>query len=278
MNDYGDPPSLRFGVAGDNGQRVPHTQSSVVVVAVVVNRESSGCANESRIPTCYYAPSNTLRTAPRSTRRPEFTRIASIGKKLLQDNVALRDKLQEDLMNRGSFVLLLALATVTGCRDICTCANRERANHAAALGQTTSEDGEDAMGILHERTADGTIDEVGARLEQAAQKHKFGVLNVIDLKAKMAGKGVEFGPECRIYEVCNPDRAKKVLESNMSISTALPCRIALYQESGQVKLSTLLPTKVLGLFGPPELNSVAKAVEDDIKAIIDEATAGKIEE
>lgn len=127
------------------------------------------------------------------------------------------------------------------------------------------------MDMLHEKSAQGTIDEVGARLEQAAQNHKFGVLNVIDLKAKMGSKGVDFGPECRIYEICNPQRAKQVLEENLSISTALPCRIAVYQEGGKVTLSTLLPTQVLSMFETPEIADVARAVEDDIKVIMDEA-------
>lgn len=129
------------------------------------------------------------------------------------------------------------------------------------------------MQILYEKTANGTIDEVGTRLEQATQNHKFGVLNIVDLKAKMNDKGVAFGPECRVYEVCNPQRAKEVLEKNLSIATALPCRIALYQEGDAVKLSTLLPTQVLGLFETPDLAPVAKAVEADIKAIMDEAAS-----
>ena len=79
------------------------------------------------------------------------------------------------------------------------------------------------MSILYAREAMGSVDAVGDRLEKAAQAHKFGVLNVIDLKAKMASKGVEFSHECRIYEICNPQRAKEVLDSDLSISTALPC-------------------------------------------------------
>ena len=46
----------------------------------------------------------------------------------------------------------------------------------------------------------------------------------------MAKKRVEFGRECLIFEVCQPQQAKKVLEENMSISTVLPCRISLYEE------------------------------------------------
>jgi len=40
----------------------------------------------------------------------------------------------------------------------------------------------------------------------------------------MAKKGVKFASECLIFEVCQPQQAKKVLDQNMSVSTALPCR------------------------------------------------------
>jgi uncharacterized protein (DUF302 family) len=128
------------------------------------------------------------------------------------------------------------------------------------------------MDMLHVKECDDSLEVVGARLEQAAQAHKFGVINIVDLKAKMASKGVEFGPECRVYEVCNPQRAKEVLESNLGISTALPCRISLYEENGKTKLATMLPTQVLGMFGEEDLKSVAESVEADIKAMMDEAS------
>jgi uncharacterized protein (DUF302 family) len=127
------------------------------------------------------------------------------------------------------------------------------------------------MNILYEKTTEGSIDEVGARLEQAAQNHAFGVLGTIDIRQKMADKGIEFGPGCRIYEVCNPQRAKDVLDKDITISTALPCRISVFEKEGKTKVSTLLPTVMLNLYDQPELSSVAREVEDDIKAIMDEA-------
>ena len=76
------------------------------------------------------------------------------------------------------------------------------------------------------------LDRVARDLEEAVARHKFGVLGVHDLKATMANKGVDFGPECRIFEVCNPHQAKKVLEANLEISTALPCRISPNKRAG----------------------------------------------
>ena len=110
-----------------------------------------------------------------------------------------------------------------------------------------------------------------ADLEQAVARHKFGVLGVHDLKAKMAEKGVPFARECRIFEVCNPHQAKKVLEANLQVSTALPCRISVYEEGGKTKLATIRPTALIGLYGTPELKSVAEEVEDTMVKIMAEA-------
>lgn len=131
------------------------------------------------------------------------------------------------------------------------------------------------MNVLYVRETKGTVDTVGQRLEQAVKTHKFGVIAVIDLKGKMAEKGVEFRNACKIYEVCNPMQAKRVLEMDMSIATVLPCRIAVYEEKGRVKIATMLPTEALGLFSVPELAPAAQEVEREIKAMIDEATMAK---
>jgi uncharacterized protein (DUF302 family) len=99
----------------------------------------------------------------------------------------------------------------------------------------------------------------------------MGVLGVHDLRKKMIEKGVPFDRECRIYEICNPGQAKRVLESNMSVSAALPCRISVYEEGGKVKVATLKPTAVLGMLGEGGLEPVAKDVEEAIVRIIDAA-------
>ena len=105
----------------------------------------------------------------------------------------------------------------------------------------------------------------------ATQRHKFGVLGVHDLRAKMAEKGVDFARDCRIFEVCNPQQAKKVLEADLQISTALPCRISVYEERGKTVLATILPTRMLELFRRPELRDVAEDVEATIVTIMNEA-------
>lgn len=60
----------------------------------------------------------------------------------------------------------------------------------------------------------------------------------------------------------------------MSVSTALPCRISIYEEGGKTILATLKPTTLLALFDTPQLKDVAQEVEDTIARIMTEAAAG----
>ena len=125
--------------------------------------------------------------------------------------------------------------------------------------------------MLHIVESKKSLARVASDLEQAVARHKFGILGVHDLKAKMVEKGVPFARECRIYEVCNPQQAQRVLERNIEISTALPCRISLYEEAGKTKLATIKPTAMIALYATPELAAVAEEVEATLGAIMAEA-------
>src|ERR1019366_4187886 len=103
-----------------------------------------------------------------------------------------------------------------------------------------------------------TVSEAAAALQTAVQANHFGVMQVHNLKETMNNKGVEFARECLIFEVGQPQQARKVLEQNMSISTALPCRISIYEEDGKTMLVTLKPTTLLAMFNTPQLKGVAQ--------------------
>ena len=125
--------------------------------------------------------------------------------------------------------------------------------------------------MLHIVESRKPLDRVAKDLEEAVARHKFGVLGVHDLKAKLAEKGVVFSHECRVFEVCNPHQAKNVLDANLEISTALPCRISVYEEGGVTKLATIKPTAMIDLYSTPGLKDVAREVEVTLEAIMAEA-------
>jgi uncharacterized protein (DUF302 family) len=127
--------------------------------------------------------------------------------------------------------------------------------------------------MLIKLSTNKTVSEAAAALQAAVQANHFGVMQVHNLKETMAKKGVELARECLIFEVCQPQQAKKVLDQNMSLSTALPCRISIYEEDGKTILATLKPTNLLAMFDETQLEGVAREVEDTIVKIMKEAVS-----
>ena len=127
--------------------------------------------------------------------------------------------------------------------------------------------------MLFKLTTDKTVSDTATALQAAVQANHFGVMQIHNLKETMAKKGVDFAAECLIFEVCQPQQAKNVLEQDMSVSTALPCRISVYEDGGKTVLATLKPTTLLALFNVPQLAPVAQEVEDTIVKIMQDAVS-----
>ena len=122
--------------------------------------------------------------------------------------------------------------------------------------------------------SDKPFEVVCEALSTAVANNKFGVLHVHDLKETMAKKGVDFDRNVRIFEVCNPHKAKQVLESNIALNMGLPCRVSVWEEGGHTKVGMINPGAVLGLMGPAEsgdVAAVAEEVQQTLEKIISEA-------
>lgn len=109
-------------------------------------------------------------------------------------------------------------------------------------------------------------------LETAVVKHGFGVLHVHDLGTTLRSKGIAFAEECKVFEVCNPAQAAKVLASDMRLNMALPCRISVYTEQNKTKIGLIKPLQMLNaLSQDPALLEVAAEVEAQTIVMIDAA-------
>jgi uncharacterized protein (DUF302 family) len=127
--------------------------------------------------------------------------------------------------------------------------------------------------MVHKQVSTKSFEQIDAALRDSAARHSFGVVAVHDLRQTMRNKGVDFGPACMVYEVCNPHQAKKVLEADGSISSALPCRISVYETpQGTTELATILPTAMLGMYGIPELAATANEVETVVLQMMKDAS------
>lgn len=116
-----------------------------------------------------------------------------------------------------------------------------------------------------------SVEEACAALEKAVAEHRFGILHVHNVRETLSKKGVPFDRDVRIFDVCNPQRAKQVLENNPLMAAALPCAISVFSEGGKTKFAFIRPTVILGLFGPAGPTSVAEEVERTVRDIVEAA-------
>jgi uncharacterized protein (DUF302 family) len=119
---------------------------------------------------------------------------------------------------------------------------------------------------------DKSFEQAAADLESAVERNGFGVLHIHDLGATLRSKGVPFDEQCRIFEVCNPRQAAKVMSTDMRLNMALPCRISVFTDASKTKIGLIKPLEMLSaLSQEPALIEVAKEVERNTIQMIDEA-------
>jgi uncharacterized protein (DUF302 family) len=117
-----------------------------------------------------------------------------------------------------------------------------------------------------------SFDQAAQDLDAAVKAHGFGVLHVHDLGNTLRAKGQAFTEQCKVFEVCNPAQASKVLATDMRLNMVLPCRISVFSEHGKTRIGMILPTGMLASLSPdPGLARVASEVETATKKMIDEA-------
>jgi len=117
--------------------------------------------------------------------------------------------------------------------------------------------------MYHVVNTDKTFEQASDDLGEEVKNLGFGVLHIHDLGETLRSKGVDFSEDCRVFEVCNPKQAAKVLGIDMQLNMALPCRISVYTEKGQTKIGLIKPAKMLATLSEnKDLLAIADEVED----------------
>ena len=119
---------------------------------------------------------------------------------------------------------------------------------------------------------DKSFAQASTDVDSAVKGLGFGVLHVHDLGGTLRSKGIAFEEECKIFEICNPSQAAKVLATDMRLNMALPCRISVFTEKGKTKIGLIKPVQMLSaLSQDPTLLQVAKEVEEKSIQMVDQA-------
>jgi uncharacterized protein (DUF302 family) len=116
------------------------------------------------------------------------------------------------------------------------------------------------------------FEQAATDLEEAVKRNGFGVLHIHDLGSTLRSKGVEFDQQCKVFEVCNPQQASRVLATDMRLNMALPCRISVYTEQGKTMIGMISPSATLSALSTnPVLAQIAGEVEMLTRQMINEA-------
>ena len=116
-----------------------------------------------------------------------------------------------------------------------------------------------------------SFEQAATDLETAVKRHGFGVLHIHDLGTTLRGKGISFDEQCKVFEVCNPGQAAKVLATDMRLNMALPCRISVFTDKAKTKIGLIRPTQMFSALSQDEtMVQTAREVEEKTIQMIDE--------
>lgn len=118
---------------------------------------------------------------------------------------------------------------------------------------------------------DQTIDDAIHNLEESLKQEKFGVLWMFDIKEKLQEKGLEFVKEFKVFEVCNPDEAQRILNYNEMAGYFLPCKIVVYEYEGKTKIGMPKPTALISLLNDEKMKTFAKDIEDRLINVLNKS-------
>lgn len=115
-----------------------------------------------------------------------------------------------------------------------------------------------------------SFEDAVAALEAEVPNHKFGVQHIHNIANTLRTKGVDFKEECKVFEICNPIYANRIMSIDMVLNTALPCRVSVYTESGVVKIGMIKPSEMFAtLTDKSEAVTITKEVDEIIIKMID---------
>ena len=127
------------------------------------------------------------------------------------------------------------------------------------------------MEIYFELATDKTFESAVQSLKESIKPYGFGVLWELNFKDKLQEKGLEFNTDFQVMEVCNPVKAKQVLEGDITAGYFLPCKAAVYEKDGCIYIGMLKPTSLMDIHGNKALVDNAEEVEHDLIAAITNA-------
>ena len=108
------------------------------------------------------------------------------------------------------------------------------------------------------------FDEAVVSVLKAVEQKGWTLLNVYDVRERLAAKGFEQEP-LKIIEICSGKYANNFLNKNRLASLCMPCRINVLKENGKVKIAGMKPTIIHEFF-----KEIKREETEEVESIIKE--------
>lgn len=125
------------------------------------------------------------------------------------------------------------------------------------------------MSMTFEKRTDKTFEIAHEELKKNLIERGFGVLWEMNFKDKLTEKGLEFHKNFQVMEVCNPPKAKIVLDAHLEAGYMLPCKMVVFEKEDGVHIGMMKPTKLADIMEGIDLGNVALEVENILKDAIE---------
>ena len=114
-----------------------------------------------------------------------------------------------------------------------------------------------------------SFEDAVAKVEGALKVEGFGVLCMIDIRAKLKEKlGIDF-PKYVILGACNPPSALQALQGDVNLGLLLPCNAIVYEQGSQVHIGVVDAARMLSVADHPEMNGLAAQVNEKLSRALD---------
>ena len=114
-----------------------------------------------------------------------------------------------------------------------------------------------------------SVQEVVDTIQEKISDYKFGVLHIHNVKETLKSKGVDFENECQVLDICNPNYAKQLLSTDMTIASIIPCKISVYKDEGQTYVALNSVTQLIDDINP-DLLEVAEEIQETVLKLIND--------
>ena len=115
-----------------------------------------------------------------------------------------------------------------------------------------------------------SFEQASSDIENEVVKAGFGILHVYNFGEILKSKGEELQENCKVFEICNPKKAAKVMEIDIRLNMALPCRVSVFTENNVTKIGAMKPADMLVMLSKnEEIVNIANEVETQMIKIID---------